>query len=244
MLDYEKEKEKKAFKEMTWAQKREHIKEYYRMPILLGLVGLFILGWCLNHYVINPPKKPSVNITFHSIEIDGVAAVQLGKSLKEPFPELFDKKHEVEVITNQVGLDSMGNGEDEYASAMKMLAMMTAKSIDLVIGDSLAMQADAYNSYLMPLTDVFTEEELDRIRELGYVQEDADSCIIEVGPGDYDENGYPIQLDPQPFMVDISGNFNVRKIISGEPTYIGFAANAQHLEEAKKIFWYFLTGGE
>ena len=244
MLDYEKEKEKKAFKEMTRAQKWEHIKEYYRMPILLGIVGLFLVGWALNHYVINPPKKPSVNITFHAIEVSADKAVSLEETLMEPFPEYYDSDHKIEVITNIVGLDSMGNAEEEYASAMKMMAMMETRSIDLVVGDMTAMTADAYNSYLMSLTDVFTEEELEKIRGLGYVQEDADSCIIEVAPGDYDDNGYEIRLDPQPFFVDISGNQELRECVYGVPVYIGFASNAQHLEEAKALFWYFLTGSK
>ena len=242
MLDYEKEREKKAFKEMTLAQKWEHIKEYYRWYIILGIVVLFLVGWALNHYVINPPKKASVNITFHSIEIDGMKAIDLGKSLEEIFPEYLDSKHEIEIIDIQVGLDSMGYSEDEYASAMKMMAMMETKSIDLVIGDMTALSADAYNSYLMPLTEIFTEEELEKIKEYGYVQEDADSCIVEVSPGDYDDKGHPIRLDPQPYLIDISHNFEVRQIISGEATYVAFAVNSPRIEEAKALFWYLLTG--
>ena len=242
MLDYEKEKEKKAFKEMTWRQRWEHIKEYYRWHIVLGLVALFLVGWALNHYVINPPKKASVNITFHSIEIDGMKAEALGESLQEVFPEFYDSDHEIEVIDVQVGLDSMGYSEDEYASAMKIMAMMETRSIDLVIGDMTALSGDAYNSYLMPLTEIFTEEELEKIKEYGYVQEDADSCIVEISPGDYDDRGNPIRLEAKPFLIDISGNFEIRQIISGEATYAAFAVNSTHIEEAKALFWYFLTG--
>ena len=242
MLDYEKAKEKAAFKEMDLRHKREHIWEYYRLPIVLTIVGLFLLGWALNHYVINPPKKASVNLTFHSYIIDMDSFEQLEGPLKEAFPELYTDRTEIELISNTVGLDSSGNAEGEYASVMKMMAMITAKSVDLVIGDYDVLSADAYNSYLTPLNEVFTEEELKKIEELGYVQEGADSPIVWISEGGMNENGYAYLEDPEMFLVDISGNLAARTIICGEATYVGFAANTPHLEEAKEVFWYLLTG--
>lgn len=241
MLKYEKDKEKAAFKEMSFQKKMEHIREYYTLPIVLGLVGLYIFGWALNHYVINPPKKATVNITFHSYEISQDEMEKLEKELPDVFPEYYDDRHEISTDQISTGID-MGAAGYDSASGTKLVAMIETKSIDLLVGDLSALGNDAFNAFLMPLTDVFTDEELARIKELGYVQEGADSPIVEVSEGELNEYGYETLKDPQPYLVDLSGNLTLRTIINGEATYVGFAANAPHLEEAKELFWYFLTG--
>ncbi len=245
MLDYEKEKEKKAFRAMTWREKYEHIKEYYRMPIILGLVGIFMLGWILNHYIFNPPKKTSLNVTFHSFQVESDLAEDLKYQLNTVFPEFVDSRHEAEVLTLSVGLDLVGGGgysEQSYAVAMKLLALLETKDMDLIVGNPACMASNGFNAYLMPLNEVFTPEELEKIESLGYVQEDADSCIISFGQGEVGEDGYQYEGEPIPVAVDISGNEQLREIIYGEPVYIGFACTSQRLEEAKEVFWYFLTG--
>ena len=240
MLDYEKAKEKAAFKEMNFKQKKEHIKEYYRLHIILGIVGIFLIGWALNHYIINPPKKASVNITFHSYLVDMDSFDPVEAELKEAFPELYTDRTHIEFIADSVGLDN--DADMEYASIMKIMAMIEAKSVDILVGGYDIMSSDAYQSYLMPLDEIFTEEELQKIEQYGYKQEGADSSIIYVAPGDINESGYEYQLEPRMFLVDISGNLGLRTIICGEPTYIGFCVNSPRIEQAKEVFWYLLTG--
>ena len=241
MLKYEKDKEKAAFKEMTFKQKVEHIREYYTLHIIIGLVVAYLLGWGLNHYIINPPKKPTVNVTFHSYEVSQDAMKELEAELPEVFPEYYSKKYEIQTDSIPTSYD-MGEMGINAPSVTKLVANIESRSIDLMIGDMTCLGSDAYNSYLMPLYEVFTEEELAEIEKLGYVQEDADSPIIEISPGDINEYGYEYLLDPEPFLVDLSGNQALRTITNGEPTYVGFVANTKHLDEAKELFWYFLTG--
>lgn len=239
MLKYEKDKEKAAFKQMTGAEKRQHIWEYYRVEIICGCIGLLILCWIFNHYILNPPKKPSVNITINSLQVDNSKVDDLNDQLKEVFPEYYTKKTEIHINTNMSGIS---DPEQEYAAMMKMIAMMAANELDVVIGDYTLMYTNAFNSYLAPLDDIFTEEELARIEELAYVQEDAESGIISVQPGDIDTDGNEYLMEERMYLVDISHNSMVRIIIAGEPTYIGISSNTQHMEEAKAIFWYLLTG--
>ena len=42
MLKYEKEKEKAAFKKMTFREKLTHINNYYRLPIVIGTIAKLI----------------------------------------------------------------------------------------------------------------------------------------------------------------------------------------------------------
>lgn len=238
MLKYEKEKEKAAFKDMSFKKKCEHIWEYYRLEIIWGTIGLLFIAWILNHYIINPPKDPSLNITFHSYEVDTHSLDPLEEQLREAFPEMYTSDTEIQLYTNSSGLDDQ---DTEYASVMKMMALMASESIDIVIGDYDEMAYDAYNSYLMPLDDVFTEEEMRQLEELAYVQEGAESGICSIRPGDIDTDGNEYLMEERPYFVDVSGNLTLRTIISGEATYIGISSNAVHLEEAKEVLWYLLT---
>jgi ABC-type glycerol-3-phosphate transport system substrate-binding protein len=203
------------------------------------VIGLFVVYWLLNHYVLNPPKDPSVNITINSLQIDTRGVEEWKTQLKEDFPQYYTDKTEIQVISNMSGLD---DPEQEYASTMKMIAMMAANEVDIFVGDFTLMYTNAFNSYMMPLDDIFTEEELEQIEALAYVQEDAESGIIRIQPGDLDTDGNTYLMEERPYMIDVSHNTTLRSLIAGEPTYIGISSNTLHLEEAKELLWYFLTG--
>ena len=244
MLKYEKDKEKQAFKEMTFKLKLAHIWEYYRLPIGICIVCAFFLGWCLNHYIINPPKNVSVNITIHTYVVDQDAVEEVEEELaaEESLSDLYTDTTEIELLTVMMGLDDTTSSysEDAYAAAMKMLTLMASNSIDLIVGDETALESDAYNGYLMSLYDVFTDEELELIEEMGYVQEDAESSIIWSQQAEMDDDLNEYLLDAEPYYIDISGNLSLRTSIAGEATYIGFCSTSPNLEEAKDVFWYLL----
>lgn len=238
MLKYEKEKEKAAFRKMSFREKRQHIWEYYRTEIIWGIIGLLCVCWLLNHYILNPPKDPSLNITFNSLQVDRDSFAPLEEQLKENFPELYTDREEIQIISVMSGVS---DAEQEYAATMKLLAMMAANEIDVFIGDYTLMYTSAYNSYMHPLDDIFTEEELALIEKEAYVQEDAESGIMIVEPGDIDTDGNEYRMEARPYFIDISGNLTLRTIIAGEPTYIGISSNTDNLEEAKAVLMYLLT---
>ena len=55
---------------MTFKEKAGHIVMYYRYHILIGIAVIAILAWALNHYIINPPKKSSLTLLFHTSVMD------------------------------------------------------------------------------------------------------------------------------------------------------------------------------
>ena len=80
VLKYEKEKEKKAFKAMTFREKLTHIRNYYMLHIVATIIVIAIAAWALNYYVINPPKTASLSIITMSdagLNLDTTAFQQL-----------------------------------------------------------------------------------------------------------------------------------------------------------------------
>ncbi len=237
MLKYEKDKEKMAFKQMPFKKKIEHIWEYYRLTIVLSLVGIIMLGWILNHYIINPPKDPSVMLLFHSYAIDYDALDELSLQLAERFPDLYTDRTEIQLNYNATGMDDQGT---EAVAATKMIVLVAAGDIDLIAGSYDEMYSDAFNSYLMPLDDVFTEEEMEKLAALAPDDEESGNGIYNVSPGDVDENSEVILLEERPFFVNISQNEALKKVTGEKQIYLGVSCTSKHLDAAKELFWAFL----
>ena len=191
MLKYEKEKEKAAFKKMTFKEKAGHIVMYYRYHILIGIAVIAILAWALNHYIINPPKKSSLTLLFHTSVMDSDKVPDVQQALNEAFPELCT--------------------EDE----------------------------------------VFTEEEMARLRELAdqqvQVDEDEDgeereSGIVEAELVTTDiDTDEEIVSGPYPYLINISNNETIREIFYDQDIYVGVVVNATNVEAAKEMIWYLLS---
>ena len=249
LLKYEKEKEKAAFKKMTFKEKAGHIVMYYRYHIMIGIAVIAILAWALNHYVINPPKKSSLTLLFHTSIMDSDKVDDAQTALNEAFPELCTEDKEIQITT--LATATGGDPQVEYATVMKAMAMVSAKELDLIVADKeTGLQAVA-SEYLRPLDEVFTEEEMVRLRELAdqQVQVDGDEGEEEKEPGiveaelvttdiDTDEE---IRSGPYPFLINISNNETIREIFYGQDIYVGIVTNATNVEAAKEMIWYLLS---
>ena len=249
MLKYEKEKEKAAFKKMTFKEKAGHIVMYYRYQILIGIAVIAILAWALNHYVINPPKKSSLTLLFHTSVMDSDKVPDVQAALNEAFPELCTEDKEVTVMT--LATATGGDPQIEYATVMKAMAMVSAKELDLIIADKETGLNDVASEYLKPLNEVFTEEEMARLRELAdqQVQVDEDEDEEEREPGIVEaelvttdiETEEKIVSGPYPYLINISNNETIREIFYGQDIYVGIVTNAANVEAAKDMIWHLLS---
>lgn len=249
MLKYEKEKEKAAFKKMTFKEKAGHIVMYYRYHILIGIAVIAILAWALNHYIINPPKKSSLTLLFHTSVMDSDKVPDVQQALNEAFPELCTEDKEIQITT--LGTASGGDPQVEYATVMKAMAMVSAKELDLIIADRETGLDDVASEYLKPLHEVFTEEEMARLRELAdqqvQVDEDEDgeereSGIVEAELVTTDiDTDEEIVSGPYPYLINISYNETIREIFYDQDIYVGVVVNATNVEAAKEMIWYLLS---
>ena len=181
------------------------------------------------------------------MDSDKVPDVQ--QALNEAFPELCTEDKEVQITT--LGTASGGDPQVEYATVMKAMAMVSAKELDLIIADRETGLDDVASEYLKPLHEVFTEEEMARLRELAdqqvQVDEDEDgeereSGIVEAELVTTDiDTDEEIVSGPYPYLINISNNETIREIFYDQDIYVGVVVNATNVEAAKEMIWYLLS---
>ena len=50
---------------LTTKEKLEHIWEYYKIQIGVVIFIIYVIGWGVNHYIVNPPRSTYFNVSFY-----------------------------------------------------------------------------------------------------------------------------------------------------------------------------------
>lgn len=226
VLKYEKEKERKAFKEMNLKEKLGHIRAYYMLHIFAALAILVIGGWALNHYIINPPKTASLSIVHMSDQYLNLDTEEFQQKLNTIFPELCTEREEVQVVAMAMKEDDYQTG---YYNSQRLMALVAAKSVDVIIGNEELMKEYARNDYFLHLDEFYSEEELE--------QWDVVSCDIIV---ETDQFGRIIKAEgPYPLLLSI-GNPELFQSEFGtkQGLYIGIVANSPNKDSVRSFLEY------
>lgn len=229
VLKYEKEKEKKAFKAMTFREKMTHIRNYYMLHIVAIIIVIAIAAWALNYYVINPPKTASLSIITMSDAGLNLDTTEFQQLLNEQLPELCTERQEVQVQAMSMINDDYQTG---YYNSQKLVALVASQSVDLLIGPLELMESYAGADYFYHLDEFFTEEELSTMETV--------SCEI---AEETDEFGRVTSASgPYPLLISI-GNPEILQSQFGanQELYIGIVGNAPNPESVKIFIEYLLN---
>lgn len=229
MLKEEKAIEKESFKKLSTKKKIEHIKEYYTIHIVSVIIGIIVIYSFVNIWVINPVKKPFVNITFLGQVVDHEKVDQLERELIEKFPQYTNDKETILVD----GL-SFGDGKDPnvtMAMQTRLSAGIQTKEIDIIVADSEVIKQYGEMGTFMDLEKVFTKEELKKI----------DYDKVKFSEIENLEDDQVKVLEPRYYGIDISSIEKLNKLIEGDNVVAAIVANSDRLQETKEVLNYFLT---
>ncbi len=147
-----------AFQQMSFTEKAEHIWTYYKMPIILGLIGLYLLCSAVHHQLT---KK---EVVLYSAHINVSAGDNLAAQLNEGFISATGadpKKSEVYFyrgiyLSND---PSSENHQYAYASRLKMMAAIEAKQLDIVLMNREAYDIFSQKGYLLDLNSLLSQND-------------------------------------------------------------------------------------
>ena len=147
-----------AFQRMSLAEKAEHIWIYYKMPIILGMIGLYLLCSAVHHQLT---KK---EVVLYSAHINVTAGDDLAFYLNENFISAAGadpKKSEVYFyrgiyLSND---PSSENHQYAYASRLKMMAAIEAKQLDVVLMNREAYDLFSRQGYLLDLNNLLSQND-------------------------------------------------------------------------------------
>lgn len=218
MLDYEKDYEKAQFAKMNRKEKLDHIWTYYKVPIFLVLLGIFVVGWCVNHYILNPPAQVGFRVVTYGPYSSYSKADELSDRYQERFAELLGEK----IALVQSVQDYSGNEmyyEEAMASVTQITALVSAGDLDILISGIAPTATFGLGGFFEPLDSFFTADEFGAL--VGRLQETTGrKDVILYGPIDERE---PEKLYPIAFL--LTGE-EERALVSEGDYYVGIIANA------------------
>ena len=139
-------------------KKIEYILDYYKLPIVLSIIIIYI--FCSLSYKLITKKNTLLSVAAINIEIsnENIPKFSYDYLLNRNFSS---KKYNINFYNNLISEGNPNYGasyEYAYASSMKLLALMSDKTLDIVLMDEKAYQTFSNNEYLYNLYDLNLSE--------------------------------------------------------------------------------------
>jgi hypothetical protein len=151
----------KKFNEMTFAEKREHIWEYYRIHILGALAVIALAASFIYGTFINPPPETFAQFAFYG-------GFYVGEETLTNMREYMDRRLALdtkEYITQSFECYT-GDGLDvEYSRAMieKFSVMLAVAEIDIVITNKSGAEYLGEDDAFLKFSEILSSAELDSL---------------------------------------------------------------------------------
>lgn len=215
------EKLKNDMKPMTFRQKVDHLWTYYYwVLIVLAIVVMLV---CI---VTSSVKNLRTEVLLSGVLVNADVSLE-GHDVLERY--YFEKlggiadKQEIQ-LTDVIFEDpnTTQNIEYTYNATMKVVAMMSAKSVDYMIMDKLSLKYYLGQDMFIDLNELFSEAELEKWKDdLIYLT--------------YEDDGITV-----PVAINIRNTeFGKKYLSTEEDHYIAFAANTPRAD-ACILFWEYL----
>jgi len=156
----------KKLKDMTFAQKKEYIWEYYRIHIIGTLIAIVTVICLIIMFMRNDYKA-----VFTTVVVDGnmTGFNDNTDKLTVGFTQYLgiDGKSKRVIFSNNYSLIQRTGDEDAYYSTQKIVAMATTKSIDgyLCEYDYATFYSSDDELFLTDLRELFTANELSKLSD-------------------------------------------------------------------------------
>lgn len=215
-----------AFRKMSMPDKVGYIFTYFKLPILLAVIALVLLGSAVYRQIT---KKEVVLYTAH---INVAAGEDLESQLNEKYISASGadpRKAEVYLYRGLYLSDNptQENHQYGYASKLKIMAAIESKQLDVVLMNHEAYNIFSHNGYLLELPDLLSEDtSLLRSLEPHLI---TNSVIVEDNAIEYDLNEadrYVAVTEESVNALDVSAFPVFAEAGFPEAVYLGVVANS------------------
>lgn len=135
-------------------KKLEYIWDYYKLHIIIILILCYFIGYIAYNFITK--KEVILSVAAVNIDFSQEDALKLTEGYLT-YQDMNTKKYGIDFHNSLMSQGNEADGasyEYAYASSMKLLAMMTNASLDIVIMDEKAYNTFSNNAYLHPLNDL------------------------------------------------------------------------------------------
>lgn len=230
---------KEQWKQLHGKQKIQYIWDYYRFPIVVGLIFLYILGYTVyGHF----SKKDTV---LYTGLINVSVNEQLTNQLSDGFLDFINKntsRYDLQLYTGLYLTTDPDNPNHEYtyASRIKILASIDNEQLDIVLMNREAFDAFSQNGYLCNLEELLQASAPDALAELKS-RLVTNTAILEDNSEDLladDSLTYQAVTEEYPMGIDVSQKGIFSQAGFEEPVYLGVIANSPRMDTAVNYIKY------
>ncbi len=232
-----------AFQKMGLADKAEYIFAYYKLPIILGLVALYLLSSAAYRQL----TKREVLV------YPAIANISIGDDLTFQLSEGFvsaiganPRKAEVSLYSGLYLADdpSPENHQYAYASNLKIMAAMESKELDVVLMNKEAYDLLSQRGYLLDLRGLFSQD--DSLYQLLEPHLTENTVILEDNAIEYtlgEAQQYRAVTEKVINGLDVSRFPLFQEAGFADSVYLGVIGNSPRLAAVLQYIAY-LTGGQ
>ena len=238
----EKADRKASFRRMSVPGKLEYIFSYYKLPIVLILIGVIFAVTVVYHTVTR--KNELIYLGLINVAVGD----DMNQILTDGFVEAVGEKLSESEVYVYSGLYLSENPAEEnheysYASRLKLLASVNAMQMDVVLLNRESYDILSHSGYLIDLGGLLGQEDPQLLPEASALLTEnevilEDNAIeMELGTAD----AYQAETVSAANALEISGVPILRSAGFQEPVYLCVIANSPRLSEAAAYIRYVLT---
>lgn len=204
--------EKQKLHRLHGRQKIQYIWDYYKLPIFICLIFIYILGYIAYGYLTHKE-------TILSVALINVASEE---HLTTMLSEEFLKENHINTDKNEVSLytglyltadDTNDNYQYAYATNIKLLGMIDAQELDVVLMNEEAFDIFSERGYLYELENLLKEKDKEQYEKL--------SPYLKSAGKSTDNAKLALELSHAPLIQEMDFNGEI---------YFGIIANTTHLD--------------
>lgn len=239
-----KQRTKRDWKSLTTRQKIQQVWDYYKLPIFIACVFLYMIGYGIFRHQTEKEK------IFYTALINVAPGEELSNKLHQNFESMIvtnPKKEEMQFYTGLYLTDNTSSEyyQYSYSSQMKILASIDSKQMDVALFDKEAYDAFSQNGYLYDLNEL--AEEFPELKECLHDTEGilTENLVI------LESNAKDLAFDPTLEFVSVTENhyngldLSKKGIISRETlsgtVYLGVLLNTPRKDLCARYIQYLLT---
>ena len=230
-----------AFRQMRPAQKLGYIFSYYKLPIVLALLAVIVIGDFTFRYITK--KEVLVYSAYLNVSVGDDLDAVLGAGFVEHMG-VSPKKNEVSVYRDlYLSQDpSAENHQFAYASQLKLLAALQTKTLDVVLMNREAYDILSQNGYLYDIPTI-----LDRSDPLFSLLEPcltSNTVILEDNSIEYNLNEadvYEAVTEEATNGIDVSSFSVFQDADFSGHVYLGIIGNSPRLPTVFQYIEYLAT---
>lgn len=229
---------KAAFQRMTPAEKVEYIFTYYKIPIILGAIVLYLL--CSTVYRQITKKEIVLYLAYINVSIGDDLDARLNEgSLSAMGAD--PRKAEVSLYRGLYLSDDPSPEDHQYgyASRLKLMAAIESKELDAVLMNKEAYDILSQNGYLLDLTSLLSPN--DPLYLLVEPHLTSNTVILQDNAIEHALNeAYPYQAVTEEIVngIDVSMFPIFQQAGFQEPVYFGVMPNSPRLAAVTRYIGY------